>query len=525
MLKTIGTLLFGILAISESIWAQTNSETQLTPKPNIVAHINYQVDMQGAVSKGKTPLWLHSNKYGLGSLQPTNGYMRASMIRPLATDTFYNWGIGYGADVVLPYHYTSKVVVQQAFVEARWLHGALSVGSKEYAMQLKNNALSSGAQTLGINARPIPQIRLWLPNYYTLPFANGWLHLKGHVAYGKTTDDNWQHTFTQQQHKYADDVLYHSKAGYLKIGNQERFCPLSVELGLEMATLFGGTSYQPLGNGKTNVIKGNTGPKAFWYAFIPGGHDAPEEGTAYQNVEGDQLGSWLARINYDADEWKISLYGEKFFEDHSSMFQLDYDGYGTGKEWNVKKEQKYFLYDLKDMLLGIELQLKYNQLIQNIVVEYLYSKYQSGPIYHDHTQNLSHHISGRDNYYNHYIYTGWQHWGEVIGNPLYRSPLYNDNQRIEIQNNRVKAFHVGISGNPVDKLYYRLLGTYQEGYGTYNNPFTKKQHNVSVMAEAAYSLPHGWQIKGACGADFGGILGYNQGVQLTVSKRGLLNFF
>ena len=56
-------------------------------------------------------------------------------------------------------------------------------------MQLKNQTLSSGSQTLGINARPVPQVRIALPEYWQLPFGGGWLHLKGHIAYGMMTDD------------------------------------------------------------------------------------------------------------------------------------------------------------------------------------------------------------------------------------------------------------------------------------------------------------------------------------------------
>lgn len=41
------------------------------------------------------------------------------------------------------------------------------------------------------------------------------------------------------------------------------------------------------------------------------------------------LGSWVARLNYDGDWSSFSLYADKFFEDHSAMFLMDYDGYGT----------------------------------------------------------------------------------------------------------------------------------------------------------------------------------------------------
>ena len=79
--------------------------------------VRYQVEMQGSFSHGKTPLWLNANKYGLSSLSSTNGYLRGSLVRPLSLDSARRWGIGYGADVAVPLHYTSHVVVQQAFVE------------------------------------------------------------------------------------------------------------------------------------------------------------------------------------------------------------------------------------------------------------------------------------------------------------------------------------------------------------------------------------------------------------------------
>jgi len=390
-------------------------------------------------------------------------------------------------------------------------------------MELKNNALSSGSQTFGINARPVPQVRLALPEYIMLPFGNSWLRVKGHIAYGKMTDDNWQHKFTNYQSKYVDNVLYHSKAGYLMIGNPDAFYPFSVEVGLEMATLFGGTAHFPQADGTDVLVNNTTNLKAYWNAFMPGGNDVIENNSDYKNVEGDQLGSWTLRLNYDADSWKLGIYGDKFFEDHSSMLFLDYDGYGQGENWDVKEKRRFFLYDLKDMLLGAEVQLKYGSWLQNIVVEYLYSEYQSGPVYHDHTINMSDHIGGDDNFYNHGIYTGWQHWGEVMGNPLYLSPIYNEDGNIIVKNNRLMAFHLGISGEPFESFLYRVLATYQEGFGTYDLPFTSKRREVNCLLEAGYHFMNGWQVRGSYGMDLGKIMGNNSGFQLSVSKSGILN--
>ena len=171
--------------------------------------LHYRAELQTTLSSGdNTPLWLNANKYGLSSLKTANGYLRGAVYRPLSADDGRKWGVGYGADVAVAAGFTSKLVVQQAYVEGRWLKGVLTVGAKEYPMELKNQELSTGAQTLGINARPIPQVRLALPDYWTIPGTHNWLALKGHIAYGKTTDDNWQKDFTGQHNKYTEGALF-----------------------------------------------------------------------------------------------------------------------------------------------------------------------------------------------------------------------------------------------------------------------------------------------------------------------------
>ncbi len=503
---------------SQYAWQETERESS---RLKLGSDIGYKVEMQGSFANGKTPLWLNANKHGLSSLDNTNGYVRAAVARPLQADSVRRWAVGYCADVAVPLNYTSNFIVQQAFVEARWLHGVLSVGAKEYPMELKNQQLSSGSQTLGINARPVPQVRIALPEYWTLPFGSGWLHLKGHIAYGMMTDDGWQHSFTGKKSKYADNVLYHSKAGYVKIGNEASTFPLSIELGLEMATEFGGKPYAPDSDGNLVRVPTETGLKSLWHAFIPGGQDAAD--GMYANKAGNVLGSWLMRVNYDRELWRFSLYADHFFEDDSQMFLLDYNGYGEGAEWNVRKKHRYFKYALRDIMLGGEFNLKYGTWLRNIVFEYIYTKYQSGPYNHDRTQNISDHISGIDDYYNHSVYTGWQHWGQVMGNPLYRSPIYNTDGRINVRDNRFWAFHLGINGTPTERIAYRVLGTYQTGWGTYDSPFTKPHHNISFLTEVSYTFSHGWKTTVGYAMDFGSrqMLGHNAGAQITVSKWGV----
>ncbi len=166
----------------------------------------WRVTMQTTNGWGDhTPLWQNANRYGMGSTQKNNGYLQAGVYSPVPADSVRRWGFGYGLSLVGAWRAVSPFYVQEAYAEARWLKGTLTVGSKEYPMELKNNRLSSGSQTLGINARPVPQVRLALPRYWT--FAKGWLGLKGHIAYGIATGGSADLRTRQLTYSVYTDLL------------------------------------------------------------------------------------------------------------------------------------------------------------------------------------------------------------------------------------------------------------------------------------------------------------------------------
>lgn len=492
-----------LVAISMSAWAQMELRTEA----------------QLSAADGTTPLWLNANRCGLSSLD-NSGYLRAGLFRSLQQDSARQWKLGFGADVVVATGFTSTMVVQQAYGEVAWMRGLLTVGSKEQPMELKNQELSTGSQTLGINARPVPSIRLSLPEYWEIPGTKGWIGLKGHISYGMLTDDGWKKDFTNQQHDYTEHTKLHTKAGYLRIG--QRGMPVNLELGLEMACQYGGTSYKETMTLGMRKIENEDGLKGALHAFIPSGSDATDAG--YDNAGGNHLGSMMARLNIDYPAWGVSAYVDHFFEDHSQMFFFSRDDYGTGEKWNQHVRKNYFVYNMRDALLGLEVRLKSQPWLNTIVAEYVYTKDQSGPVYHDHTKSLSDQLAGQDNYYNHFLFNGWQHWGQVMGNPLYRSPLYNGDGMIMVKDNRFWAWHLAASGDPNRHLHYRLLCTWQRGVGTYELPLQDPQRNLSLLAEATYQFSKesklaGWNVKCGLGMDHGSLLGDNVGVQLTVGRN------
>ena len=133
-------------------------------------------------------------------------------------------------------------------------------------------------------------------------------------------------------------------------------------------------------------------------------------------------------------------------------------------------------------------------------------------------------MSGRDQYYNHVIYTGWQHWGYGIGNPLLISPLYNADHSLYFYHNRIKGHHFGLEGRPSACVGWRLLLSYTRSWGTYDTPTRRVMRNFNTLAEVTYSPRRlaGWSATLSVATDGGALLGPSFGTMLSIKKTGWL---
>jgi len=475
---------------------------------NLGKGIAYSAELSSTVSDGAfAPFWLTSNKYGLSSVENCSGYIRGGVFRSLETDSLKKWKVGYGADMVVPINYTSKFIIQQLYGELEYKKGRLTIGAKEYPLEMKNAELSSGDLTYSTNSRPVPQVRLELNDFWDIPGTRKWFGFKGHIAYGVFTDSKWQKDNNAGTlNVYTKGAKYHSKSGYVRVGNEEVF-PLTLVGGVHFCAQFGGEAWNV---GKriddTSDFNGehvtmNNGFNSYLRAFFPGGSDASD--GAYANAEGNQLGSYQASLTYKGKGWSVKGYAEHFFEDHSMMF---------------------FQYEWKDFLWGLECNLPRNPFVSTFVYEFLNTKQQTGAIYHDHTESIPEQISGADNYYNHNIYGSWQHWGQAIGNPLLLSPIYNNDGSLLFRNNRITAHHIGISGDPCSELHYRFLYSHVKSLGTYSEPHTDPKTANYFMAEATYSPRkiNGLSVTLAYGLNGGNLIGSSNGGMITISKKGVI---
>ena len=82
--------------------------------------------------------------------------------------------------------------------------------------------------------------------------------------------------------------------------------------------------------------------------------------------------------------------------------------------------------------------------------------------------------------------------------------VYKDKVQ-ECYNNRVEAFHIGIEGELIEWLGYRLLLTHSNNWGTYRHPFKDIKTDTSGIIELTLrpKIIKNWSITGSFAFDKG----------------------
>lgn len=454
------------------------------------------------------PFWHTSNRQGLPSVNNNSGYAHIAAFGGVHQSS--GFGVDYGLDLGAGAGLESNLFVHQLYADLDYKWLGLSIGMKE-RWNDKNRYLSTGALTWSGNSRPIPEVRAGIPEYVRIPLLGSWFSLKGHISYGRLTDDRWRRRTAGY---YVDGVLFHGKSAFLRFGDQERF-PLQVSVGLEMSNLFGGIRH--MGDTEKRMP---SDAAAFWTVLFPF-HHIEQQG----NEDGDNLGSWHLKFDYKLDNWRISAYYEHYFEDHSSMLGIEYKN-------NTEGEKDFIFFGFRrnwfDGLFGIEVNAPDDfRYFRNAVIEFMNTRGLCGPVCHSVACNTDgmyviEEVDGRDGMYNHGIYSSYTHWGYAIGNPVMISPAYNNDNGNRFRSNRLQMFHVGVDGGITDNIDYRLLATTTCHWGQYGAPLKEKERVTSLMLECSYKLGdrYDWKfsLSGSMDIDSGSLLGDNKGVMLTISK-------
>lgn len=488
------SLIFFIMALTAmSLYAENQFDLPDNLKFDTVV---YRAEARASFAGGEnTPFWLVSNIHGLGAPQFNNGYVRGEIFKPMDSSKRFSWGAG--ADLTGAWNLPAPFAIRQLYAEVHYRALWLSVGSRNYYNGYNNHKLSSGDLLYSGNAMAIPQVRAGTNGFAPFWGTKGWFSVKGYLAYGFFTDSNWQKHWVNPKGNRTSNVLFCSRGLWLRGGNFEKF-PVTLDVGIEMGTQFGGDIYT---DGKKLPMPKNF--KAWIKALVPMSGDKTTPEGEQINVQGNMTGEYSISVSFSpAKDWLIRPYWEHYFEDHS---QLTFE-YGP---W-------------KDGLYGIEIHFPKNPFLTKLVYEYVGTSDQTGAVLNNYSPEIPDQVSGRDGYFTHYLYGAWQNWGMTIGTPLAISPLYNRSHLLTLYNSRFIANHIGLEGEPLDCLNWRLLLTFSRNYGTYYRPLPDIMNNFSGLVEVSYKPKKikGWYAQAALAWDKGRMLGNNFGGMVSVGYEG-----
>ncbi len=424
------------------------------------------------------PYYVASNNHGI-TTQADNLLIGIALRQDYATGRrfSYQWGVeafgGYNSsDTYMRYagdawhtnpQHPARLWLQQLYAGIRYRSLFLTAGMKNSGSALLDDRLSSGDYVESANARPIPQVRIGFNDFQPIPFTNGWVEIQGEISYGKMTDSSW----SRNHFNYYSGVICTGKIYTYKrcLFRSKSSMPFSVTAGMQIGAFFGGTTSTYERGILVRQTKNPAGIKEFFKMFIP--TDGDED-----YYLGSTLGCWDIHLRYNLPGGNtIAAYHQRPWETGSGISFLNgFDG-----------------------LWGLEFKNPAGKWLTGAVVEYLDFTNQSGPIHYDGADlgndRLPYHLNGADDYYNNFYYGAYANYGMSIGTPVIKSPIYNLDGYPGFTCNRIRGFHLGITGTIDSRIDYRFLAGYRKGWGTPHVPLWRAVDDLSMMLEATYVPP------------------------------------
>lgn len=416
--------------------------------------------MLGAVSTGPDlALWSNANQFGIYP-DSSGGLVQAVAKCEFDRSRPFHWRFGAsltarGDRQLRGQSWDKAFLVDEAYGSIGWKCLTLDLGMKHpdldfYGPSRSLGSLSStgGHLTYTGNSRSLPGYNLVLEKV-AFPWTKEYLWFWGSFGDYVALDDAYtKHRLIHRTRLFTEVFLMPSKR-------------LSLTLGIDHYGIWGGSS---------PILPPGQITFANWCRVVLG-RGASAGGTQMDqaNVLGDQGGSELIRLDWRGNGWKLAFQHEIPYSDKSGMrFQNFPDGVNTFS----------FSFDDKD------------RWVSDIVYEFYYTMYQSGPIHDEEFDEHGQHnppgpginFNGWDDYWNNGEYkSGWTYYSRPMTSPLFypagvrtgNVSRYGYNRAIEttntaIENNRVIAHHIGIGGKLGRKAPYRLMLSLSQNYGTYH---------------------------------------------------------
>lgn len=488
--------------------------------------VEYRTEVAAHASTGTfAPYYFSANRYGVVA-NGSGAYARAAAF--IRMDSTRRFSYAAGIDLIGDYQSASPVrqytggqwttrhihpdyfVIQQLYADIKYRAVFLSVGIKERQDDnpITDRRYSSGNLILSGNSRPIPQVEVGFHRFVNIPFTKGWLQIKGNIAYGKFTDDDYLRSHYNYYSSFlTTGVFYHYKSVYFRTNPQQ---PLVFTIGIEDGVQFGGTKKSYRFGELVSTEQSPVNFKAFVQAFIPSAGDGSSARGDQQYVFGNHVGAIDLALQYNfANGSRLKAYTQWIYEDGSGMGKLN--------GW--------------DGLWGMAYHRGGKHLVTDAVVEYLDFTNQSGAIPWEPNDRpgtlVSSRVSGGDDYYNNFYFNGWQQGGFGLGTPMSPSVMYNTDGYLRYLHTRLRGVHIALGGYMDECWQYRIMASYRRSWGTPMLPASHDYRQGALLIECSYTSPKlpGWRFGGAVAVDAGNITGDNTGISFSVSKCGTLFSF
>lgn len=372
-------------------------------------------------SSDHTPFWLQSNRHGMYARNGSQLFSRFQYhsdfgdIGPIK--------IYYGADLIARPGKESTINFNRGYINLKAYGLEFIAGRFHNTSPIHAEDLSMGSLGISHNASPIPQVRIGLSDWLSIPFTKDFIQIRGHLSHG------WLGSS-----RYTQDLLLHEKVGHVKFGGD---FPLNIYGGIAHYAKWGGNNHPEFGDIPTRFSD-------YRNVFFARPGDEKTPGPMQSYVLGDHLGAWDFGFFLDIGDTNLSFYRQHPLESRD----------------NLK------LKSLQDALTGISVTLPGHSRLpfRRFVYEFLYTKYQDGPRRSNEGGDLIRDLyRGNENYYNHGVYrSGWVYHQQTIGNPLFTPSGSN----LGVLNNRIVAHHVGLSGS-FQAVEFTAKATFSRNYGKY----------------------------------------------------------
>ena len=398
--------------------------------------------LQAAAVDNDVPLWLQANQYG--RIPSTGSFISGQwglyvLYGPTSPERdripFFDWrgGLKLTTNISMSKP-TTDVFFTDLFLTLKAGPFELTAGQREEFMGLSDSTLTSGGLAMSGNARPYPKLQLSIPEYYNFSFLDDLIGIKGSYSDGMLGGG----PISYGRISYLPNIYMHQKSFYARLGKP-----------WQQINVYAGFNHQAIWGGERKIFSGGqSAAEAYRYVVLG-------KSWAFSRV-GNHFGTIDFGIELKTNRWEIFAYRQNIYED-GSLAQLrnisdGLNGIRFKRRKNGYRERGFFF--------------------NKFVLELLLTKNQGGDEF-----DFATGVFGRDNYYNHYIYSqGWSYRSRSLGTPLI-APQGFMNENIAYQpstftsNNRLTAVHLGIDAS-LNSLNFKLMSTYSHNIGTYSAPFS-----------------------------------------------------